>query len=536
MPIAQAYFELRDVRPLDVQSWIPLREISEAALDLPSADVTRLETWTGIGTAAVELEHRTEADKLGWSHGLDVDTHRAGVESWGYRSSDIFWDWQKPLGINLVVDQHIEEGNLSIWHLHPDLVVALGLYREDDRWFRPVEGWAEVVRLHRGDDGRPRLIEIRSEFLRDYLAARGMVLYCSSYHERVMVSAARPAFSWPGDGFKAEIGRDRHEGIITDADYPDPPDQFWTRGALWRTEWVEPGKISTRVRGDDDAHTSTFVLENDGSRAAGSALDGVMSWLYFDPTLVTTLLRHRGGGLRWFSRETGALGATRHGVHFGVNRLGLITVFAKDIGRLAAWEQRLWAAHNVTPDGGVSMELFAAQMEARPAATVAPESELSSALDDLDKAFSAKHGGTLLRDHETVASLLLRAHRFHAAERDGLLELSKEVTRLFIERIDVDAILAVLGAPKKGDKKPGSLRALEKLVAHYRSDSEASTLMSPLFGIYDLRLADAHLGSSLVPSGLKRVGIDDRDPPAMQGRQLLESFIDTLRAITLAVG
>jgi hypothetical protein len=226
---------------------------------------------------------------------------------------------------------------------------------------------------------------------------------------------------------------------------------------------VEPGKISTRVRGDDDAHTSTFVLENDGSRAAGSALDGAMSWLYFDPTLVTTLLRHRGGGLRWFSRETGALGATRHGVHFGVNRLGLITVFAKDIGRLASWEQRLWAAHNVTPDGGVSKELFAAQMEAQPAATVAPESELSSALDDLDKAFSAKHGGALLRDHETVASLLLRAHRFQAAERDGLLELSKEVTRLFIERIDVDAILAVIGAPKKGDKKPGSLKALKNL-------------------------------------------------------------------------
>lgn len=535
MPIAQAYFELRDVRPLDVQSWIPLREISEAALDAPSADVTRLETWTGIGTAAVELEHRAEAEKLGWSHGLDVDAHRTGVESWGYRSSDIFRDWQKPLGINLIVDQHIEEGDLSIWHLHPDLVVALGLHREGDRWFRPEEGWVEVVRLHHGDDGKPRLIEIKSEFLRDYLAARGMALYCSGYHERVMVSVAKPAFSWLDGDYKAEVGRDRHEGIVTEADYPDPSDHFWTRGALWRTEWVEPGKISTRVRGDDDSHTSTFVLESDGSRAAGPVLEGAMSWLYFDPTLVTTLLRHRGGGLSWFSQETGALGATRHGVHFGVNRLGLITVFAKDIGRLASWEQRLWAAHNVTPDGGVSKELFAAQMEVQPAATVAPESELSSALGDLDNVFSARHGEALLRDHETVAGLLLRAHRFQAAERDGLLELSKEVTRLFIERIDVDAILASIGAPKKGDKKPGSLKALQKLVAHRRSETEASAMMSPLFGIYDLRLADAHLGSSLVPSGLKRVGIDDRDPPAMQGRQLLKSFVDTLRAIALAV-
>ena len=37
--------------------------------------------------------------------------------------------------------------------------------------------------------------------------------------------------------------------------------------------------------------------------------------------------------------------------------------------------------------------------------------------------------------------------------------------------------------------------------------------MAPLFGIYDLRLADAHLGSSLVD-------------------QLLRSFVDTLQQIT----
>jgi hypothetical protein len=85
-----------------------------------------------------------------------------------------------------------------------------------------------------------------------------------------------------------------------------------------------------------------------------------MSWLYFDPTIVAALLRHRGGRLRWLTAETGGLGATSHGVHFGVNRLGLITVYAKDIGGLQAWEQRLWSAHNVTPDGGVSRELFAA--------------------------------------------------------------------------------------------------------------------------------------------------------------------------------
>src|SRR5260221_1436916 len=104
-------------------------------------------------------------------------------------------------------------------------------------------------------------------------------------------------------------------------------------------------------------------------------------------------------------------------------------------------------------------------------------------------------------------------------------------TRLFAERIDVDAIVAQLTLPK-GDRKPGSLKPLEKLVAHLRSDLEEQNMMAPLFGICDLRLADAHLGSSLVASGKARAGVDDAAPPAMQGRQLLQSFVDTLRLVT----
>jgi hypothetical protein len=149
----------------------------------------------------------------------------------------------------------------------------------------------------------------------------------------------------------------------------------------------------------------------------------------------------------------------------------------------------------------------------------------------INAAFGARYGLALLRDHESVPKLLRRAHRFQAAEADGLLKLSKEMTRLFAERIDVDAIVAQLTLPK-GDRKPGSLKALEKLVAHLHSDVEAQNMMAPLFGIYDLRLADAHLGASLVASGKARAGVDDAAPPTMQGRQLLQSFVDTLRLVT----
>lgn len=531
MPISQGYFEFRDIQVLQGNSWIALRHVTGTAFESPEADIVRIDEWTGISSAAVEDEHRALAETLGWNNGLGMDPHRPGVEHWGYSAADVLRCGTQPIGINLVIEQHIEQEDCTIWHIHPDLVAALGLLREEDSWFRPEEGWVEVARLKRDETLRPSLLEMKSEFLRDYLAARGMALYCSSYRERVTVTATKPAYSWKDGQLNECSGRDCRECIIIDAEYPHPPGHFWMRGALWRTEWVEAGTLSTRVRGDADTYTTNFALRNDGTRATAAELNAATSWLYFKPTIVGALLRHRGAKLRWATCETGALGATAHGVHFGINQLGLITVFAKDIGGLQSWEQRLWSAYNVTPEGGVSDELFAAQMMVSPAGTVAPERDLIAALGEIDAAFERRYGATLLREHDAVPLLLHRAHRFVAAEVDGVLDLAKELTRLFIERVNVDAIVAALSLPK-ADKKPGSLKALERLVAHHRSEAEAAAMMAPLFGIYDLRLADAHLGSGKVASGMSRAGVDDKLPTVMQGRQLIQSFVNTLRSIT----
>jgi len=535
MPIQQKYFEWRDVLPLQGRPWIPLRHDADVPIAVPAPDIVELREYTGIATAAIHDTHKAAAEKVTWGD-LGVGAHRGGMEPWGYRASDLFYHGPNyPIGINLVIDQYLEDEHLHIWHLHPDLTLALRLLREGDCWFRPEEGWAEVVRLKRDAEGRPTLLEIRAEYLGDYLSARGMALYCSSYRQRSATTVDKPVYSWPDGAFAEVSGRDERDGQTGPGRWPTPSDQYRTMGALWRTEWVQPSGLSTRIRGDKDPHTTSFVLENDGTRARGDELAGASTWLYFDPTIVSTLMRHRGASLHWYSAETGGLGASTS-VHFGVNRVGLITVFAKDIGALDPWEQRLWSAHNVTPEGGVAEELFAAQMEVTPASTMAPESQLAAALAEIDAAFATKFGASLLRDDEAVPRLLRRAHRFQAAEAEGLLELSKEVTRLFMERVDVDAVLAPLNLPKPKDgRKPGSNKAIEKLLGSLMPEADARTMMAPLFGIYDLRLADAHLGSSNVASGKTRAGVDDSAPAAMQGRQLLDTFVATLRQITAAI-
>lgn len=107
---------------------------------------------------------------------------------------------------------------------------------------------------------------------------------------------------------------------------------------------------------------------------------------------------------------------------------------------------------------------------------------------------------------------------------------------MFTERVDVDAVLSPLAVPKQKDgKKPGSNKALEKLIGSLLGEAAASSMTAPLFGIYDLRLADAHLGSGNIASGKVRAGVDDTAPAAMQGRQLLDTFVKTLRQIAAAI-
>ncbi|NTI46632.1 hypothetical protein G6L94_31015 [Agrobacterium rhizogenes] len=524
MQISKDHFLLKDISPFQGRSWIPLHQVQRRQCSSNETAIDDAEEWIGTGTAAIYKNKREAAERLGWDD-LGVQPHTAYVQYGEYRSVDVFRNWQgEELGQKLVIVQNLDGVESEVWHLHHDLVVALHLIKEADFWLCPQEQFKQVVRLVRDTSGKPAVLEIRKEYLVDYLAARGMDLYCSSYIERTWRTPSKPPFLFESSDIQTD-GLDTYETYTREARFPDPQGSFVTLGALWRTEWVLSGDVSLRVRGDPEPQTASFVIDVDGKRVTGGELPSI-SYLYFDPSLVEGLLRCKGSKLGWYSGETGALGAGSL-VHFGINDLGIITVLAKDIGQLPQWEQRLWSAFNMTPEGKVSNELFAAQMMVSPAGTIAPETLIEKAAEAVNVAFHDKYGRFLLKFHESVPNLLMNIHRFKAIDEDGILELAKDLTRFFVERLDQNALAKPLNL-QEGEKRLGSLKLLENILCLHVSESEAKQIMSPLFGIYDLRLADAHLGSSRVESGKQRAGVDDGPPGPMRGRQLLQSFCNSL--------
>lgn len=274
----------------------------------------------------------------------------------------------------------------------------------------------------------------------------------------------------------------------------------------------------------------TFIVDADGAKDLAGNLKSSGRWLWFRPDVITGLAHRRGGGLSWYTRDTGAVWCVSgYSVHFGVNPLGFVNVYAKDIALLPEWQQRIWAGYNVSPEGGVSEELLASQVKASPADTKAPEAFLPQGLQLLNTLSLETLGFALFRDHEGARELLNRAHRFRVLDASGLFSLAKDLIRLTADAINTEAIQKTTPPPK--GSKPSSLKSLENMLAKKSNPTVARKVMGPLFGIYELRLADAHMPSSEIDKTLALVGIDKSSPPVIQGYMLLHACVSTLYRI-----
>lgn len=575
----QSWFEMRDIRKrsLSTAVWIPLTA-SYALLRRGEShrEVGYQEEYFACESLAVPLARQTDAERLEWDE-LSGHDHAPEIREGHYTPADSHEDYEgEPFGIRLVIKHSLNSHDPEQWHLHPDLVVALHLKPENDRWVCPQEGYVEVMRLTRKEGGEPALLEIRAEHLRDYLCARGLGLFVSTFRSREAMLATAAGIAWPSNPFEETTALQRWEGHVgeftegglvggdvtvihmgrTDVDLDEEVPQFgfpgdgdvttrsWQHqagsgggrkiflvdGRLWRGEWLAPAPHSSRVRRDKLPGTVPFITDALGTRETKETLVQGSRWLWFRPQVIGELAHRRGGSLRWFTRETGRVGAVPdEGLTFGLNKVGLVNVYAKDIGQLPDWQQQIWAGHSVSPDGGVANELLMSQMKGIPADTQAPEALLGPVLDTLNELNQQLFTFRLFRHHDDYADILTKVHRFRALDQAGLFALAKDVARLTADSIDAAAIQQHIALPK--GQPLGSLKSLEKLLATKLDPGQARTLLTPLAGTYDLRLADAHLPSSKTDAALTLVGLNAELSPVWQGEQLLATCVGSLHQI-----
>lgn len=577
MAMEQKWFEMAEIRKrrFDSAVWIPLRasEKSEAG---KWGYLGYKSEFFGAGSLAIPLRKRDAAARLGWMDLGLMHDHCGYANRGRYVAADEYDDKQLKGAIRLAMSQRGNSAEPPTWHIHPDFVITLGLKREGNVWVAMDEGYIEVVRLKTDVDNRPSLLEVRAEHLKDYLYARRMALRISWYRERQEVMEAEPDFKWPKpdgtykDGERWEGRIDAiHEGgewfgssmavmqvtrtnLDFDEDVPrigisdeaetssfrrkvsETRKLYRVVGEVWRDEWIEPSARSVRICRDEPHPPVAFVVDAAGKKQTAKSLIESGRWLWFKPDLIPALIDRRGGSLEWYTRETGAVrGSPDYRVPFGINSLGLVNAYAKDVAFLPEWLQRIWAGFNVSPEGKVSEELFLAQGRGVPASTQAPEPFLPVGIAILNDAFTKRFGRPLFRPHTDSAEVFKSYHRFKALSASGLYGLAKDLVRVVGEHIDTAALHKIVAPPDK--ENWGSLKSLEKVLATVTGDKIAQAALGPLHGIYNLRLADAHVASKDLDEAYALARVDRTLPFVMQGRDLLATCVTSLHTIADAV-
>lgn len=571
MTVTWPDFEHLAKRKYSTRVWIPVYlMLGSETGEFPNIGWS--ESFEGVHSLVVSLGNRALGEKYEWS---DDNEHRVWADSGFYKPADEYWHTdQDRTGFRLVIRQSFPDRK-DEYHLHQDFVVALDLAREADVWVRPSEGYAEVARLARDANGVIKGVEIKAEYLADYLAARNAALRISSFRDQqavVPLNEIPPSFdegekdwedghleyrrmdiSESGDeaGAGVAVVRVSRTDIDNEEDVPilrpetneNTDGQSWSfnRGKavaarlmadFWRNEWFEPAPHSLRVRRDKVPSEVTFVTEADGQRASADVLNNedVGKWLWFKPNVVGELAQRRGAELNWYSRKTGGISTPAdRAVHFGLNDVGLVTVYAADVARLPEWERRYWAGFNVTPEGGVCSELLDAQVRVKILETQAPEKFLPIVISQFRNAWGQRFGSEIMKDHSEFSAIVKRCHRFRAVDQHGLFSLAKDLARISADLIDVKAARAECKDEKA--KQYSSLKALECAFASICEPDFAHSIIGPLFATYDLRLQDAHPPKSDISRSYTTLGIDETQPLIFAGTQMLHMVVSSFDAM-----
>jgi hypothetical protein len=549
-------------------TWVPLRTSCNDEQG-KSTDIGYVNEFIGCGSVAFPPEHKAIAEGFGWSElGLIHNAEPYAYEDGYYSSIEQYqYNDEEPIGIHLVFEHPQPVIGGRLWILNPDLVVALRLIKEGANWVRPEEKFEVVARELFDENGQHRLIEIKREFLIDYLAARNLSLRLTYYRKRVENVATLKGSPYANlkdqqekrDGGRFELRIRDLENIFggswalfrawrTDIDEEeDAPvmgaesdtnmgsessrgercgyEGVMVEGEFWRDEWIEHQGKSTRVRGDKDTNLPQFIVGTDGSRMASADLNNedVGRWLWFHSSAINAFLGFRGFSMEWYTAETGCIRSTSGCVvHFGINSSDLITVYARDIARLSSWEQHIWAAHNVVPDGKVSNELLAAQVKAQPASTHAVEDLLFKAMKMLEEGFNQEFNISLYTNEIDEAKTRVHLSRFMSKDQASLLTLAKELVRNFTDRLNVRELRMLSTHAEKN--KLGSNKLLQDVLAQRIGIEKARHVFGAIVGAYDMRVGDAHPTSSKISDALKLAGVDENKSFLRQGEQLISNF------------
>lgn len=223
--------------------------------------------------------------------------------------------------------------------------------------------------------------------------------------------------------------------------------------------------------------------------------EGFLTPVFFNKEVLIKYDVHPSYRVTFASRTYGSI---RQGsdfdIPFGINRNGRLVMWLGDIARLPENEQFYLRSENIPSDHSIGSEFYDGQIEAiftdRP-----PEDQLFEQRSLFLEAGYSRFGEKLAHLENEVLDLAISIRRPVVDTPAERRNIADALNKVYLESLDNKALERVLLKLGQDAAKLGSLKRLQKLVETVAPTEGIAGAMSPLYVLYDLRVAYSHLGS-----------------------------------------
>lgn len=259
--------------------------------------------------------------------------------------------------------------------------------------------------------------------------------------------------------------------------------------------------------------------------------EGFLTPVFFNKEVLIKYDVHPSYRVTFASRTYGSI---RQGsdfvIPFGINRNGRLVMWLGDIARLPENEQFYLRSENIPSDHSIGSEFYDGQIEAiftnRP-----PEDQLFEQRSLFLEAGFSRFGEKLAHLEKEVLDLAMSIRRPVVDTPVERRNIADALNKVYLESLDNKVLERVLSKLGQDAAKLGSLKRLQKVVEAVAPTEEIAGAMSPLYVLYDLRVAYSHLGSEEghearlrsvrerlgLPTGADLISIYDTIVPALIG-------------------
>jgi len=183
-------------------------------------------------------------------------------------------------------------------------------------------------------------------------------------------------------------------------------------------------------------------------------------------------------------------------IPFGINRNGLLVMWLGDIAQLPENEQFYLRSENVPSDHSIGSEFYDGQIECK-FTDQTPEDQLFEQRSRLLEAGFSRFGRKIAHLEKEVLDLAISVRRPVVDTPAEQRNVADALNKVYLESFDNKALACILEAFGQDVTKLGSgrIKRLQKLTELLHPEDDIAVLMSPLYVLYDLRVAYSHLGS-----------------------------------------